>query len=278
MYARPFDGWLGSCPGDYGSTPDDIGQSCSSCPGGCDTGPALHGGAGGASWLDGGGNQYPEGAGAGQIGCSSMGGAMSPDGWLDYRSAGGGGGANNFRAFPMSNGPCGGGGGGGMGSCQGTGPGDLPMPNPANGELVLDPDIYLKAKKFGLIVNFYYNSKADDDDGYGIGRSASVRARVLSSVSGNSVTVMRGDFVARLYTEGVHIGTPITYVAVSGKGVTTTLVYDGTVFNEVFPDGKKFVYQAQVGGGDPVKHELTRVEDADGVRHTYVYGDRKSVV
>src|SRR5688572_1712016 len=71
---------------------------------------------------------------------------------------------------------------------QGAGVGDerqhphRPIPDPATGELKIDPEILLKSKKIDLAVSFYYSSVSNADDEYGRSRSASVRGHILSSV------------------------------------------------------------------------------------------------
>ena len=145
-----------------------------------------------------------------------------------------------------------------------------PMPDPFSGELKVDPDILLKAKKFDLAINFYYSSQSDLAAEYGVGRAASVRGYVLSSTSTNDATVVRGDHSMNAF-QLVGTSGGITTYSADVLGVTS-LTFDGTQFTEAFNDGMKMVYQAQVGGGNPVKHELIGVIDAAGPRHTYTYG------
>jgi hypothetical protein len=47
------------------------------------------------------------------------------------------------------------------------------MPDPATGELKIDPDILLVAKKFNLAIDFFYSSHNFDNAEYGQSRSAS---------------------------------------------------------------------------------------------------------
>lgn len=58
------------------------------------------------------------------------------------------------------------------------------MPDPATGELKVDPDIVLKAKKCNLAINFFYSSFAIANAQYGMARSASVNDYVHSSTDG----------------------------------------------------------------------------------------------
>lgn len=147
-----------------------------------------------------------------------------------------------------------------------------PMPNPATGELKIDPEIELKAKKYNLAISFFYSSQSDVNNEYGRGRSATPRAYLNSSTSSTSVTIVRGNFLEIPLTKVGVSGGITTYTSFPNFGVITTLSYDGTEFTEYFNDGMKMVYKAQVGGGNPVKHELIRVEDASGVRQSYTYG------
>src|SRR5579862_990134 len=71
-----------------------------------------------------------------------------------------------------------------------------PVPNPLTGELLIDPDILLKAKGFDLQIDFFYSTSATGTE-YGQGRSASVHAYVVSAISGSVgavVTAYRGNF------------------------------------------------------------------------------------
>ena len=51
-----------------------------------------------------------------------------------------------------------------------------PTPDALTGELLIDPEIVLKAKGFNLEIEFFYGSLANANDEYGKGRSASTRA------------------------------------------------------------------------------------------------------
>jgi YD repeat-containing protein len=146
-----------------------------------------------------------------------------------------------------------------------------PAPQPATGELKVDPEIRLRAGKFDLNVSFFYSSQSDSDQDYGRGRSASVAGHVLSATSGSIVTVVRGDFTQFPFKRWGESGGIVTFVAPSNRGVVTTLTFDGTKFVEHFQNGMEMHYQSQVGG-TPVKHELTAVKDASGVAHSYTYG------
>lgn len=55
-----------------------------------------------------------------------------------------------------------------------------PTPDPRTGELKIDPDIELKARKFNLQINFFYSSHSNANAEYGRGRSASVKSFVTS--------------------------------------------------------------------------------------------------
>ncbi len=146
------------------------------------------------------------------------------------------------------------------------------MPDPATGELLVDPDIKLIAQKFNLSIDFYYSSHNTDNAEYGRSRSASVAAKVLSSTSGGPVTIQRGEFIAFPYTGIGASGGIIAYAAQTGVAALSTLSFDGTAFTEYLNDGTQLVYQNQVAGGDPVVHSLIRVQVTSGNRHSYSYG------
>ena len=139
----------------------------------------------------------------------------------------------------------------------------MPMPDPLTGELKIDPEIVLKAKGFNLAISFFYSNKSNLNAEFGRSRSLSVAGHILSSVSSNVVTIVRGDLSAALFG---RVGTG--YMPAEGIGTVSTLTFDGTNFLEAFPDGMSMKYGAQVGGGDPVKHELVLVSNATGVAQT----------
>jgi len=68
-----------------------------------------------------------------------------------------------------------------------------PFPNPETGELLVDPEISLKAKEFGLDISFYYSSVATADFEFGKNRSMSVHA-YIEEISDTDANVVRGDF------------------------------------------------------------------------------------
>jgi len=131
-----------------------------------------------------------------------------------------------------------------------------PFPDPKTGELKIDPEIVLKAKKFNLALSFFYSSRSNVTTEYGVGRSASVRGQVISSVSGTAVTLVRGDFREFNFSLIGTSGGITTYTATNNQQGTTTLSFDGTKFTEYFNDGMQLIYQAQVSGGSPVTHQL----------------------
>lgn len=131
----------------------------------------------------------------------------------------------------------------------------------------------LTAQKFNLAVTFFYSGLSNGTiTEYGRGRSASVRCRITSSTSSNRVTLTLGDMRSYGYDKVGTSGGVTTYAAVSGSGATSTLSYDGSAFTQYVNNGMQLNYQAQVAGGNPVTHQLTKVADADGVAQTYVYG------
>ena len=151
-----------------------------------------------------------------------------------------------------------------------------PQPDPATGFLVVDPDIELKAKKFNLLISFVYSSQNTDDFEYGLGRTASVRAYVLSSTVSTLINIVRGDLSQPMF---LKVGTAMgitTYMDADPlgfpQGITSTVKFDGTQFTETYPDGMQLIYEKKnTNSGDSIKHELVKVQDAQGVCHTYAY-------
>ena len=143
------------------------------------------------------------------------------------------------------------------------------MPSGNSGELMLDPDIRLKAKKFNLDIRFYYSTVRTDNGAYGRGRTASVNTRIVSTTA-TDIQLIQGDFLPFAYTKaGTALGIT-TYTAAANSGATATISYDGTSFTVVRPDGMQAQYQVQVGGSNV--HNLTKISDPSGVAHSYVYG------
>ncbi len=151
-------------------------------------------------------------------------------------------------------------------------PPNTPLPDLVTGNLMVDPEIRLRAKKMDVAISFHYNSGQDDNEEYGRAWSSSARCYVVSSTSTNRVTLIRGNFRQMGFNKVGTAAGITTYQAVTNSGAIASLTFDGTKFVEHFPNGYDVTYQAQVGGGNPVKHELTKVQDADGVAHTYTYG------
>ena len=110
-----------------------------------------------------------------------------------------------------------------------------PLPDPQTGELKIDPDILLKAKRFNLAISFFYSSASNLDMEYGRSRAASVRGFVASNTSDSNVVVVRGDFTQNAFTRMGSSGGITTYTAQANTGAVTTLSFDGTAFTEYFP-------------------------------------------
>lgn len=147
-----------------------------------------------------------------------------------------------------------------------------PAPNPATGELVVDPEIALKAKAFGVAISYFYSSLSDYDAQYGVGRSASVDGHVQSQIGGNSVTIVRGDFKAYAFSLVGTSGGVTTYVGETQPYSNTTITYDSSGFSERFTDGSILKYQDQLSvGSGTASHPIVAARDARGVTHTYQY-------
>jgi len=147
-----------------------------------------------------------------------------------------------------------------------------PVPNPATGELLIDPDIVLRAKRFNLQINFFYSSFQGVGTEFGYNRSASTKAYVLSSTSTDVISVVHGDFSVQPHRVVGATGGVTSYISYLQSGCTTTVVFDGTTFKETANDGTQMSYTAQMGvAGDPVTYSLSSVKDSVGNTHTYTY-------
>ena len=147
-----------------------------------------------------------------------------------------------------------------------------PTPDPLTGELLIDPEVVLKAKKFNLNLSFFYSSRSDVSSEYGVGRGASVGGAVSSDAVGNSPVVIRGDFRRFNFSVAGSSGGITSYTVKTLQGAATTLSFDGTQFTEYFNDGMQLIYKAQITGGAVVTYPLAVVKDAAGVAQTYSYG------
>jgi hypothetical protein len=148
----------------------------------------------------------------------------------------------------------------------------MPKPDAQTGELLIDPDILLRAKQFNLTLSYFYSSRASDSREFGVGRGASYGGVVISDSSGNAPTITRGDFRAYKFTMVGASGGLTTYQTWPGEQATTTLSFDGTNFTEYFNDGMELIYTAQVTGTSPVTYPLVLVKSPTGLAHTYSYG------
>ncbi len=148
-----------------------------------------------------------------------------------------------------------------------------PVPDPKTGELVIDPDIVLTAKKFDLQLSFYYSSRSTTSREFGVGRCASVGGVILAS---NPIvtyaTVVRGDLRYFGYSMVPGVGSIKAFNAIGEQGAATTLSYDGTQFTEYFNDGMQIIYKPQSTGGTVFTCPIVQVLDASGVAQTYTYG------
>ena len=151
-----------------------------------------------------------------------------------------------------------------------------PEPDPVDGSLLVDPDILLKAKGFDLSIEFFYSTRAKVDGAYGKQRTASVNGYVLSQTNGDvgntNIDLYRGNFDRFQFQKSGSSGGVVSYNNYQYSYSPSTLSYDGSVFTESFADGTKMFYQSQTSASNPAKHELIRVEDAQGNRQTFTYG------
>lgn len=169
-----------------------------------------------------------------------------------------------------------------------------PTPDPATGELRIDPEIVLRARGFGLEVGFYYSTTSSDKNEYGNGRSSTAAASVVSQVGGQVVTLLRGDFSAYPFSLTNAVGAISFYTPASGPISKSTLTYNAggvapppgaapdlpaappppsvSGFTELLADGSAVFYQDQTGSGNPRVHKISTVTDANGNVQTFTYG------
>jgi YD repeat-containing protein len=163
-----------------------------------------------------------------------------------------------------------------------------PTPDPLTGELIVDPVVRLRAKKFDLVIEFFYSSfpwqwAYPTDPAYsewGVNRAASVRPLLFSSTGPypQNTRILRGDFFNVEFQEAGTVGGVTTYIKSFTDGNPTTLSFDGSRFTEYFPNGMEMVYGLAVthihGFEEDYfdEYRLAEVRDAAGARQTYTYG------
>ncbi|MBC8066381.1 MAG: RHS repeat protein [Chlorobia bacterium] len=144
-----------------------------------------------------------------------------------------------------------------------------PMPDPKTGYLVIDPEIFLKAKGVDLVMDFFYSSITDELTRYGIGRSASPRAFV--DVKGPSyvgeLIVTRGDLTSYLWRSWQNTIT---------DGLRTTFDIDVSTGEtvETFPDGMELHYKYKAFDepfGTWTRYYLSEVIDPSTIIHSFTY-------
>jgi YD repeat-containing protein len=133
------------------------------------------------------------------------------------------------------------------------------MPDPATGELVIDPEIVLKAKGFDLQISLFYSStSASTSVKWGKNRSASVNLQLNDA---GPIVVLRGDGSSYDF----HAG---TLDPSSDKYSGTTLSLNSGVYSETFPDGKVITYGEQLATN---QFAVSKIQDPSGNIHTYSY-------
>lgn len=145
-----------------------------------------------------------------------------------------------------------------------------PIPDPATGHLVADPDIVLKAKGFDLEISFFY-STASQPGGvmWGNRRSASVNMQIkIDQVNGN-VNVIRGDGKVYGFSGIWAPSTPTSMTPNPTLYSGTELLWDGSQFIETFPDGKTVTYGEELQAD--TYYAVSEIEDLSGNVHAYTY-------
>jgi YD repeat-containing protein len=143
-----------------------------------------------------------------------------------------------------------------------------PSPNLQSGELVIDPEIALRAKGMDVLVSTYYLSGSAGLTEYGVGRSATTRSS-LKAVDSH-IELTRGDQSVQYYNQVGTASGITTYASSNNTGNVTTLSYDtgADQYTEYYGDGFKLIYKEKVSG----TYFLTRVEDPSANAHSYTYG------
>ncbi len=152
-----------------------------------------------------------------------------------------------------------------------------PMPD-ADGGLLVDPEIQLKAKKFSLSVNLYYSTRSEQLSEYGYGRSASIKTYLTSMMvpdaasTASGVSIVRGNLSEQIFYLFGTSGQITTYQSAENTANVTTLLYDSGAdqFTEYYNDGMRLLYKKHASSGD--RYEIDRAVDPDGVAQTYTYG------
>ena len=148
----------------------------------------------------------------------------------------------------------------------------FPTPD-QHGELLVDPEIALKAQNFNLDISLSYSTSSTVDRELGVGRSATVRGYIVSMVRA-PIAVVRGDLKAYSLALSSASGTVSNYVGSAGSGLKTTFSYDSAsaIWTEYFADGIKIEYSEHAPGGTTHKYEINRVLNPSGTVQTYTYG------
>ena len=87
----------------------------------------------------------------------------------------------------------------------------MPLVNPLTMDVEGHFGESLTAKAFGLNLDFFYDSGSGSNVEFGRNRSSSVRCQVLSSTTGNRVTLVQGDFYPLSFTLAGSSGGITTY-------------------------------------------------------------------
>ncbi len=144
-----------------------------------------------------------------------------------------------------------------------------PKPNPATGALSIDPEIELMAKGMSLTIEFFYSTLSPRNDEYGKKRSSSVHAYVAAA-SGDTtdIGVWRGNLEAYVWHQNGTSGGITTFSVDATTYSPTTLVFDGSKYQEHFPDGSLIEYGTNLIS----KYFISRAISPAGAVHTFSYG------
>ncbi len=150
----------------------------------------------------------------------------------------------------------------------------FPKPDIRTGELLVDPEVELKARGFDLQISMYYGTGADVFTEWGYGRSASVSG-YLMQLDGPIATITRGDFSQQYFQLVESEEKVLTYVSSENTGNQTTLSFDveANEYTEHFLSGMQIVYGMF---SEDFRYQIARVVDPSGNTQSYSYDQGSS--
>jgi len=147
-----------------------------------------------------------------------------------------------------------------------------PTPDPATGNLIVDPDIVLKGRGLGLEVDFLYNARDSSNGPYGKRRSCSLNAFIYNDGLANFAQAVRGSKVQKLFAPSGTSGGITTFASNANAYTGSSLSYDASTqtFIEQFPGGEEARYQ--IKDGSSTKYSVVSTKTPAGAILSYSYG------